>query len=318
MNNLPYFFALLKKNIALWTLIATGSFSKIDTAHNQYVRMSPYALILKNYSVSKNDTFKEIWITSTPWDTHVDFTTSDPKYVDSMKYYFGTKEIRGSMSGGYTINNVNVHNSTNMLGPIDIGLDRKVNVFLGQSGEHEYKITLMLEAKNAMELRDRFMDSMRRADSAQYGLGPMVPGMPGSPKPFAARLLDSAMRVDMVDHRKLTKAENDQLISQSIGILDKAIKVDSTFLDAYELKFGYEEELKRYDKLIITGKKILKLSPGQPEIIYRMGECYELTGKIDAAKSSYRQALLLYDQQLSNLDKNNGYDSYEMSKRHWC
>lgn len=35
----------------------------------------------------------------------------------------------------------------------------------------------------------------------------------------------------------------------------------------------------------------------------------------DSAKSYYRQALLLYNQGLSNVDKSHGYDSYEMSKK---
>jgi hypothetical protein len=314
MNNLPYFFLLLKKNIALWTLLATGSFSKIDTAHTEYTRMSPYTLILKNYSISKNNNFRQIWIMSTGWQTSIDFTTSDSKYQDSLKYYFGTSSISGSMEGQYTLNDSTVHNSTDMLGPIDIGLDRKVSVFLGRSGEHEYKISLLLHTKDYMERRDRFMDSIRRADSVVYGIGPMD-GMPGRPKPFAARLLDSAMRTDMVDHRKLTDAENNKLVSRSIEILNKAIKADSTYLEAYELKFGWEQELKRYDSLIVTGKKILKLTSGQPEaeVILRMGESYELINNIDSAKVYYQRALSLYDKQISEMNQNNASSDYEMS-----
>lgn len=315
MNNLPYFFLLLKKNIGLWTLIATGSFSKIDTAHTEYIRMSPYAMILKNYSLSKNDTFKEIWITSGHGETSINFTTSSSKYQDSMKYYFGANEISGSMSGGYTINGTNVHNSTDMLGPMDIGLDQKVSVFLGRSGEHEYKIDLMYLAKNYQELRDRFMDSVRIADSVKYGLGPPMEGMRARPKPFAARLLDSAMRINLVDHRKITDAENNQLVSRGIEILNKAIKADSTYLEAYDLKFGWEKELKRYDNLIVTGKKILKLTSGHPEaeVPLRMGESYELTNNIDSAKAYYQRALSLYDQQINEMKQNNATSDYEMS-----
>lgn len=190
-----------------------------------------------------------------------------------------------------------------------------MDVFLGRSGEHEYKITLMLQAKNPMEPRDRFMDSVRRADSAKYGIGPMMEGMLGRPKPFAARLLDSAMRTSMVDHRKLTDAENKQLVSRCIEILNKAIKADSSYLDAYELKFGWETELKHYDSVIVAGRKILKLGAyDQAQTIYRVGECYELTGKIDSAKSYYQKALSLYDQQISEMDKNNAA-AYEMSKK---
>ena len=252
---------------------------------------------------------------STGWETHIDFTTSNTKYLDSMKYYFGTNQISGSISGGYTMNGTTVHNSTDMLGPLDIGLDRKVDVFLGPSGEHEYKISLMLQAKNAMELRDRFMDSVRTADSAKYGIGPIMEGMPSRPKPFAARLLDSAMRTSRVDHRKLTDAENNQLISRCVLILNKAIKADSTYFEAYNLKFGWEQELKRYDSLIVTGQKILKLTSGQPEaeILLRMGESYELTNHTDSAKAYYQRALSLYDNQINEMKQNNVVSHYEMS-----
>jgi hypothetical protein len=315
MNNLPYFFVLLKKNIGLWTLIVTGSFSKIDTSHLEYPRMSPYVMILKNYSLSEKDTFNEIWVTSGQGRVSIDFRTSNSKYQDSMKYYFGTSTISGSIEGGYTINDSTVHNSINVLGPIDIGLDRKVDVFLGRSGEHGYKISLMLRAKNYMELRDRFMDSVRRADSAKYGLGPMMEGMRGRPKPFAARLLDSAMRINMIDHRKLTDAENNQLVSRGIEILNKAIKADSTYLEAYDSKFGWEEELKRYDSLIVTGKKIMKLTSGQPEaeVPLRMGESYELINNIDSAKAYYQRALSLYDQRINEMNQANASSDYEMS-----
>jgi len=313
MNNLPYFFLLLKKNVGLWTIIATGSFSKIDTAHTQCIRMSPHALILKNYSISRNDTFKEIWITSTGWEVSISFTTSSSKYQDSLKYYWGTSSVSGSMEGGYTMNDTTVHNSTDMLAPIDIGLDRKVSVFLGRSGAHEYKVSLMLLAKDYLQRQAKFMDSVRKADSAMYGIAPRD-GMPGVPKPFAARLLDSAMNLGMVRETRITDDERKQLDVRRINIINKAIKIDNSYLDAYELKFGWEIELKRYDSIIVTGKKILNLAPGDSaQVMYRIGECYELTGKADAARSWYQKALSLYDQQISKMDGNDRISGYEMS-----
>ena len=308
MQNLPYFFLLLKKNIALWTLIATGSFSKIDTVHTEYTRMSPNFMILKNYSLSNTDSFKEINIMSTGWSISMDFRTSNPKYLDSMKYYFGTSSISGSMSGGYTINGTAVNNSNNMLEPIDIGLNRKVSVFLGRTGEHEYKISFLLNAKNYIELEGRFLDSVRRIDSALYGLR-------GGPAPHVERLVDSALRLGMGVGRKLTEPERKDLINRQINILNKAIKADSSYIDSYKLKFGCEQELRHYDSLIITGKKILKLTTGQPEAetILRMGECYELVHKIDSARIYYQRALSLYDQQMSDIGKNGMAYNYELS-----
>jgi len=315
MNNLPYFFVLLKKNIALWTIIATGSFSKIDTAHTEYIMMSPHALMLKNYSIDRDNTFKEIWIMSTGWEVSIDFTTSSSKYQDSLKYYFGTSSISSSMEGGYTMNDTTVHNSTDMLAPIDIGLDRKVSVFLGRSGEHEYKVSLLLLAKDHLQRQAKFMDSVRKADSVMYGIGPRD-GMPGSPKPFAAKLLDSAMYLGMGAERPITAIERKQLAGRQIDIINKAIKVDSTYPDAYELKFGWEIELKRYDSIIVTGKRILHFgSDDSAAVIYRIGECYELTGKTDSAKSWYQKALSLYDQQIDKIDKNDSRLGYTMSHK---
>lgn len=199
------------------------------------------------------------------------------------------------------MNDTTVHNSTDMLGPIDIGLDRKVSVFFGRSGKHEYRVSLMLNAKDYLKRQAKFLDSVRKVDSATYGMGPRY-GMPGSPKPFAARLLDSAMNVGMESERRITDAERKQLAGQKINIINKAIKTDSSYLDAYELKFGWEIELKRYDSIIVTGKKMLNLaSYDSAQIMYRIGECYELTGKIDSAKSYYKKALSLYDEQLMRI-----------------
>jgi len=250
---------------------------------------------------------------STGWEVSISFTTSNSKYQDSLKYYFGASSISGSMEGGYTINDTTVHNSSDMLPPIDIGLDRKVNVFLGRSAEHEYRVSLMLLAKDHLRRQAKFLDSVRKADSAMYGIGPRD-GMPGSPKPFAARLLDSAMNVGIYGERRMTNDERKQLAGMRIDIINKAIKIDSSYRDAYELKFGWEIELKRYDSIIVTGKKMLNLgSYDSAKVMYRIGECYELTGKIDSARSWYQTALSLYDQQISKMDKNDREFGYTMS-----
>ncbi len=302
MNNLPYFFLLLKKNIALWTLIATGSFSKIDTAHIEYYRMSPHAMTLKNYSLSKEDTFNEIWVRSGQGEVSINFETSNPKYLDSMRYYFGANSSSGSLESGYTINGVTFHNSSEMLDPIDIGLDRKAHISLMRSGEHEYKVMLMFYSKNYQELGNRFMDSVRRADSAMYGLR-------GQPPPYLERIKDSAMNWGYDMDRRFTEDERKHFASGSIEIIDKAIKADSTYLDGYQLKFGWETELRQYDNMIVTGKKVLKLTPDsdvyRPETTCQIGEAYELTGKADSAKAYYQKALMLYDQQLSKEDNDN-------------
>jgi len=250
---------------------------------------------------------------STGWEVSMSFTTSNSKYQDSLKYYFGTSSISGSMEGGYTMNDTTMHSSTDILGPIDIGLDRKVSVFLGRSGEHEYRVNLMLLAKDHLQRGAKFLDSVRKVDSATYGIGPRD-GMPGNPKPFAARLLDSAMNLGMDGERRITDEERKQLASLKINIINKAIRIDSSYRDAYELKFGWEIELKRYDSIITTGKKILNLaSYDSAKVMYRIGECYELTGKIDSAKSYYQKALLLYEQQINKMDKVDRGSSYEMS-----
>lgn len=313
MNNLPYFFLLLKKNIALWTIITTGSFAKIDTAHTEFDRISPYFLILKNYSINKNDTFKEIRIMSTGWLLSINFITSTSKYLDSLKYYFGTSTVSGSMEGGYAMGDSTVHNSSDMLEPIDIGLDRKVRVFLERSGEHEYKVSLLLHTKDYIQRQSKFMDSLNKADSTNYGIMPQY-GMPGRPKPPTEKLLDSALYFGTGGDRRITDDESKQLAVQRINIINKAIKTDTSYLNAYELKLGWEIELKRYDSIIVTGKKVLKLhTDDSAKVLYRIGECYELTGKIDSARSYYKKALPLYDQQISKMDKNESQFSFLMS-----
>jgi hypothetical protein len=49
--------------------------------------------------------------------------------------------------------------------------------------------------------------------------------------------------------------------------------------------------------------------------MYQIGGAYELTGHSDSAKVYYQEALSLYDQQMSKMDKNKEYYQYLMSKK---
>ena len=132
MKDLPYFLALVKKNLILWTIITTGSFSKVDFGNAQHDFHPPHFLILKNYALSKDDKFKDISIRTDQYETTIVFENADPKYLQNLKYYFGTDKITGRISDSNPIDKEIT--PVRMLGPIKLGMETGVTVGFMRSG----------------------------------------------------------------------------------------------------------------------------------------------------------------------------------------
>lgn len=281
----------------LWTLITTGSFSNIDTAHTDYIKVSAHTYTLNNYSLSRSDTFKEITMWSTDGhSTMIDLTTTNSKYLDSIKHYFVADLANDSVGSEYTLHDDGKYGSYKVIRPIVIDSDRKVIVLLRRSVDHEDQIALMIQPKNYRELMRKFADSLRRADSIKYGarIGDHL---------MAEKLTDSAIYRGPGPRRIPSDSTDTLTFADAAKLLNKAIAMDSSYIEAYNIKIEYERELKQYDSVIVTGKKILKLSPDRIPILHRIGECYEITGKTDSAKIYYEKALVLYNKRLTGLSK---------------
>lgn len=101
MKDLPYFFLLMKKNVIFWTIITTSSFSKIDfrNTNTEYTFSASGILILKNYSLSKDDVFKQVWVMTGKIGTMFTFETPYFKYQNNMHYYFNADSLMGRFEG---------------------------------------------------------------------------------------------------------------------------------------------------------------------------------------------------------------------------
>ncbi|HTK20101.1 MAG TPA: hypothetical protein VL442_11325 [Mucilaginibacter sp.] len=159
MNDLPYFLALVKKNLILWTIITTGSFAKIDFGNTEH-KLSPRAVMLKNYQLSNEDRFDEIIVFTRPFETIITFRDADQKYSKNAKHYFGTDEITGSADISSAHDTSKYNYKLIRLGPIKLNADTGVSIFLSPS-----EITLRYTSKGYFLARKKRLDSLKKVDS---------------------------------------------------------------------------------------------------------------------------------------------------------
>jgi len=128
--------------------------------------------------------------------------------------------------------------------------------------------------------------------------------------PEARKLNDSAF--NMVFH---AISKDSAIYKNAIGLLDRAIKIDSNYFIAWWSKFSYQNELKDYKGALPTAKKMLTLKPNDPVAIMFTGEAYEKAGDSSSAVKYYKEALLKYNGILDTMSvKNYYYKSMETSK----
>src|ERR1700722_15276543 len=99
--------------------------------------------------------------------------------------------------------------------------------------------------------------------------------------------------------------ESNQILDSAIMLLNKAIQIDSNYARTYYNKFTYQNELKQYDKAILTGKRIIVLRPLEPNIKLMLGEDYEKLGDTPRSTSSYQAALDCCNKILDTMKPNN-------------
>jgi hypothetical protein len=168
MNNLPYFFLLMKKNIILWTIITTGSFSKIDLTNTEHSFVAPSYLVLKNYVLSKQDTLRQVEVIADKMATTFIFETPYSKYQNNMHYYFGTDSPMGRIESSYEIDGEKVSSSTDAYSPIDIGIHKQVSVSVGRSNANAFKIVIRAYPEEEEKKLQMKVDSILKADSVKH------------------------------------------------------------------------------------------------------------------------------------------------------
>ncbi|HVS93975.1 MAG TPA: hypothetical protein VHE59_18195 [Mucilaginibacter sp.] len=105
------------------------------------------------------------------------------------------------------------------------------------------------------------------------------------------------------------------LYEKAVGLLNKALQIDSNYLIAYFNKFGFQCHLTKYKDALATGKQIIRLNPNDGTIQYLVGMVFEIRGDSASAKGYYESALVLYDKKLASMDiDDKHYKSIKASK----
>jgi hypothetical protein len=153
MKDLPYFLLLVKKNVVLWTIITTGSFTSVNLKTIDHDFWTDQYLQIKDYSLNNNEKFNDIWITLTDVSTIVSFRSTSAKYLEDTKYYFD-RDVPVAGRNPYSISDEKVTEMSKKLGAFDIGLEMPVNITVRHSSVYGYSIDLTLYKKGWMNKID--------------------------------------------------------------------------------------------------------------------------------------------------------------------
>jgi tetratricopeptide (TPR) repeat protein len=122
-----------------------------------------------------------------------------------------------------------------------------------------------------------------------------------------------ALKLGKMVYDSLRKAGNNpKALPYAITMLDKATAIDTNYFSAYQDKFIFQTELKRYSDALITAKHLLVLRPKNVEIKDKVAMAYERAGDSLTAAKYYKSALSTYKEILDTMSVNN--PSYKIFK----
>ena len=121
---------------------------------------------------------------------------------------------------------------------------------------------------------------------------------PPGKDPEAKALNDSALKI-------LMKSSSNEDYERAIGLLDKAIAIDSTYVGAYRRKLSFETILKQYDKALVTAKKLNSLRPENPSFVLTTGILYEKLRDTISSLDHFKRALPMFDKILDTMSSGN-------------
>lgn len=146
MEELSYFLLLVRRDLILWPIITTGSFTYINLKGINHDYWTSQYLEISNYALSEDEKFNKVWVTLTDISTLISFRSSSSKYLDNTKYYFNDDVILDS-SNPYFISNLKVSNTRKRLGTYDMDLEMPVHVTVGNSSSYGYYIDITIYKK---------------------------------------------------------------------------------------------------------------------------------------------------------------------------
>ncbi len=109
--------------------------------------------------------------------------------------------------------------------------------------------------------------------------------------------------------------DNSPLYEKAIGLLNKAIQIDSNYFIAYLNKFNFETLLKKYKDALVAAKEMVRLGPNDSTVKFMAGKMYDETGDTVNAKIYYQDYLKFCDHKLDTMSaKNRNYKFIEEQK----
>lgn len=147
MKDLPYFLALVKKNLILYTIITSNSFANIDFKGYETDVWNERYMEIKNFKLGPEDAFSDVNIGFSNLGLQITFKTSNSKYFDFPKKYFNRDSpIRVR---NYEMAELKVNSNSIRLGEYDY-FKPPVDVSLTKSTAYGYSISLWFIDREAL------------------------------------------------------------------------------------------------------------------------------------------------------------------------
>ena len=143
MEPLPYFLLLLQKNVLLCSIVATGSFTRLDLSQTEHRVHSEQALDFYHFELGGKEVFQSVNILVTESSTSLTFHTNDETYFYHPERYFGCVGT-DTMSGPYSVSGVEAKTKRKYLGKFilfDTGLP-PASVYVRHSSLYGYVVSV--------------------------------------------------------------------------------------------------------------------------------------------------------------------------------
>ena len=116
--------------------------------------------------------------------------------------------------------------------------------------------------------------------------------------PTAVRLNNNAMiLVKYIDNEDSSK--------KAITLLDKATAIDSNYFLGYYNKLMFLDQLKQYDKSVLTVNKLIQLRPYAHDLYLTGGIIYERKGDTSSSKIYFEKSLAICNNVLDTMKASN-------------
>lgn len=97
---------------------------------------------------------------------------------------------------------------------------------------------------------------------------------------------------------------------KAISLLDKATTIDSNYFLGHYNKLMFYNQLKQFDKAVLTVNKLLQIRPAAHDLYLSGGILYEQLGDTVSSKSYFKKSLAISNSVLDTMSKENR--DYEM------